>query len=143
MKKDVFTDSKIFWNTAQAFIHHYLPDIRKTSRHTVSSYRDGLNSYIFYLENEKGIRRKDICFNHLSEGGIKAYQDWLLNTQKKAPKTSNLRLTSLRSFLEYAAGEYHDLTVLYITACDIRDTEVSIRPIEFLKKADEGNPGGQ
>ena len=53
MKKDVFTDSKIFWNTAQAFIHHYLPDIRKTSRHTVSSYRDGLNSYIFYLENEK------------------------------------------------------------------------------------------
>lgn len=134
MKKDVFTDSKIFWNTAQVFIHHHLPDIRKVSRHTVSSYRDGLNSYIAYLENEKGIRRKDICFNLLSEGDIKTYQDWLLNAQKKAPKTSNLRLTSLRSFLEYAAGEYHDLTVLYIAACDIRDTEISIRPIEFLEK---------
>ena len=134
MKKDVFTDSKIFWNTAQVFIHHYLPDIRKVSRHTVSSYRDGLNSYIAYLENEKKIRRKDICFNFLLEGYIKTYQDWLLNTQKKAPKTSNLRLTSLRSFLEYAAGEYHDLTVLYIAACDIRDSEISIRPIEFFEK---------
>lgn len=64
MKKDVFTSSKTFWNTAQKFIYHYLPDIRKASSHTVSSYKDGLNSYISYLEEEKGIRRKNICFNH-------------------------------------------------------------------------------
>lgn len=134
MKKDVFTDSKVFWNTAQIFIHHYLPDIRKVSRHTVSSYRDGMNSYITYLEGEKGIRRKEICFNHLSEGYVKGYQDWLLNIQKKAPKTSNLRLTSLRSFLEYAANEHHDLTALYVSICDVRDTEVPIQPIKFFEK---------
>lgn len=134
MKKDVFMNSKVFWNTAQAFIHHYLPDIRKVSMHTVFSYRDGLNSYITYLEVEKGVRRKDICFNHLSEDCIKTYQDWLLNIQKKAPKTSNLRLTSLRSFLEYAAGEYRDLTALYIASCDIKDTEIPTQPIEFFEK---------
>ena len=64
MKKNVFTNSKVFWNTAQTFIHHYLPGIRKVSRHTVSSYKDGLNSYISYLEEEKGIKRKNMCFNH-------------------------------------------------------------------------------
>ena len=110
MKKNVFTNSKVFWNTAQTFIHHYLPGIRKVSRHTVSSYKDGLNSYISYLEEEKGIKRKNMCFNHLTETYIKEYQDWILNVKMRTPKTCNLRLTSLRSFLEYAANEHHELT---------------------------------
>ncbi|MBD5522815.1 MAG: tyrosine-type recombinase/integrase [Lachnospiraceae bacterium] len=135
MKKDIFTNSKNFWNTAQRFIHHYLPDIRKVSRHTVSSYKDGLNAYIGYLEEEKGIRRKNICFNHLSEDSLKEYQDWLLNVKKRAAKTCNLRLTSLRSFLEYAAGEHHELTALYVSACDIRESKIPVKPIEFFEKA--------
>lgn len=135
MKKDVFTSSKTFWNTAQKFIHHYLPDIRKASGHTVSSYKDGLNSYISYLEEEQGIRRKSICFNHLSGDNVKQYQDWSLNVKKRAPKTCNLRLTSLRSFLEYAANEHHELMALYISICDIRDSKVSVKPIEFFEKS--------
>lgn len=134
MKKDMFTDGKIFWNTAQVFIHHYLPDIRKVSSHTVSSYRDGLNAYITYLEQEKGYRRRNICFGHFSEGNVKEYQDWLLNIKKLAPKTCNLRLTSLRSFLAYAAGEHHELTAVYVNVCDIRDSKVPSKPIEFLEK---------
>lgn len=134
MKKNVFTDGKIFWSTAQSFLYHYLPEIRKVSRHTVSSYRDGLNSYITYLEQEKGIKRKGICFDHLSEDNVKEYQDWLLNVKKHVPKTCNLRLTSLRSFLAYAAGERHELTASYVCICDIRDSKVPVKPIEFFEK---------
>jgi len=47
MGKNIFTDSRAFWDDAQTFIHHYLPNIRKVSKHTVSSYRDGLNGYIY------------------------------------------------------------------------------------------------
>ena len=60
MKKNVFTNSKVFWNTAQTFIHHYLPGIRKVSRHTVSSYKDGLNSYISYRNLCKRISGLDL-----------------------------------------------------------------------------------
>lgn len=134
MKKDIFHDSKVLWNTAQIFIYHYLPDIRKVSKHTVSSYRDGLNGYISYLEMEIGIQRKNICFNDFSKKEVERYQDWLLNMKKNKPKTSNLRLTSLRSFLEYASGEHSALTALYLGLCDIKDTEVPINPIEFFEK---------
>ena len=72
MKKNVFTNSKVFWNTAQTFIHHYLPGIRKVSRHTVSSYKDGLNSYISYLEEEKGIKSRPPT--HRSENNHRLFQ---------------------------------------------------------------------
>lgn len=134
MKKDVFSNSQTFWDIAQKFIYHYLPDIRKTSSNTVSSYRDGLNAYISYLEEEKEIRRNSICFNHLSENKVKEYQDFMLNIKKRAPKTCNLRLTSLRSFLEYASNEHHELMALYLSICDIRDSKVSMKPIEFFEK---------
>ncbi len=135
MKKNVFTNSKVFWNTAQTFIHHYLPGIRKVSRHTVSSYKDGLNSYISYLEEEKGIKRKNICFSHLTETYVKEYQDWILNIKMRTPKTCNLRLTSLRSFLEYAANEHHELIAFYISIRDIKNSKIPAKPIEFFEKS--------
>ncbi len=64
MKLNVFTNSKYFWNTAQDFLYHYLADLRKMSMNTISSYRDGLNGYVEFLESEKGIQRKIICFDH-------------------------------------------------------------------------------
>lgn len=134
MKQNVFTSSKVFWNTAQVFVHHYLPDIRKVSVHTVASYKDGLNGYIGYLEAEKSVQRKNMCFNHLTEDRIKEYQDWLLNAKGNSPKTSNLRLTSIRSFLEYAANEHPDLTALYISARDIKDSKAETKPIEYFEK---------
>jgi len=134
MGKNIFTDSRAFWDDAQTFIHHYLPNIRKVSKHTVSSYRDGLNGYISYLEMEIGMRRKNICFNELSKENVEKYQDWLLNTRKNTPKTSNLRLTALRSFLEYAAREHSELIALYLGLCDIKDTQVPVNPIEFFEK---------
>lgn len=132
--KNILSDSRIFWEEAQKFIHHYLSNIRKASGHTVSSYRDGLNGYISYLEIEMKMRRKNICFDDLSKEKVLKYQDWLLNTRKNAPKTSNLRLTALRSFLEYAAGEHTELTALYLGLCEIKDTKVPVNSIEFFEK---------
>lgn len=133
MKKNAASDSKIFWKMARQFIWHYLSDIRKASPNTVASYRDGLNAYIMYLENEGGIARSHICFEHLSEDRVKKYQDWLLNTRKLKPKTCNLRLTALRSFLAYAAGESADLTAVYVGVRGIKDSKVPENPIEFFE----------
>lgn len=134
MKKDIFKDSRVFWNTAQEFIHHYLPDIRKTSHHTILSYKDGLNGYITYLEAEKKIQRKNICFEQFTEDTVKEYQDWLLNAKGKNPKTANLRLTALRSFLEYASNEHSDLTSLYVGLREIKNSKAPVKAIEFFEK---------
>lgn len=47
--------SIIFWETANEYIHQYLPNIREASTHTISSYRTGINQFIDYLERKRKI----------------------------------------------------------------------------------------
>jgi len=134
MRKNIFQRGEDFWNTAQAFIHHHLPDIRRVSQNTVLSYRDGINAYIDYLETEKNIRRKDICFNDFSKETLIAYLDWLLNCRSLKPKTCNLRITAVRSFLEYASDRHPELMALYVSANSMRAVKTKMNPIEFFEK---------
>lgn len=134
MKKNLFQDSRIFWNTAQKFIHHYLPDVRKASSNTTAAYRDSLNAYITFLEEKKKLTRSKICFDHLADSYVKEFQDWLLNEKKVSARTSNLRLTAIRSFMVYASTEFKDLTASYVAIRSIKDSETSTNPIEFFEK---------
>jgi site-specific recombinase XerD len=134
MSKDIIHRSVDFWNIAQTFIYHYLSEIRNISSNTVSSYRDGINSYIDYLETEGCIRRKDVCFNDFSKTALVDYLDWMLNVRSLSPKTCNLRVTSVRSFLKYAAGEHKELTALYVSVCDVEAVKTQVKPLEFFEK---------
>jgi len=129
--KNNIQERLIFWDTAKEFLYHQLRDIRKVSDNTISSYRDGLNQFVDYLESERKIRRKDISFSNFDRETLKHYQDWLLNTRKLSGKTSNLRLTAIRSLLEYAAGEYSELMSIYLGSCSIKGTKTEAIPIEF------------
>lgn len=81
MRKNIFQRGEDFWNTAQAFIHHHLPDIRRVSQNTVLSYRDGINAYIDYLETEKNIRRNPLLSTELINIG--SLRQW--ENQEKQP----------------------------------------------------------
>jgi site-specific recombinase XerD len=133
MKKNSIHDRLVFWDTAKEFLYHQLIDIRKVSDNTISSYRDGLNQFIDYLENEKKIRRRDISFSDFDRETLKNYQDWMLNNRKLSGKTCNLRLTAIRSLLEYASGEHPDLMSFYLGSCSIKGTKIEAKPIEFFE----------
>ena len=89
-----------FWDTAHRYLGHQLKVIRQVSSHTIDSYRDCLNSFIDYLERVENISRKKISFHNFGKETIKRYQTWMITEQGLAPKTCNLRLTAIRSFLE-------------------------------------------
>ena len=108
-----------FWDTAHRYLGHQLKVIRQVSSHTIDSYRDCLNSFIDYLERVENISRKKISFHNFGKETIKRYQTWMITEQGLAPKTCNLRLTAIRSFLEYAAQEYLWLMPVYTDACTI------------------------
>ncbi len=55
-------DSAFFWSSATEFLNNELPGIRKKSPNTVESYRQSLNRYIDFLESEKSVKRKDMCY---------------------------------------------------------------------------------
>jgi len=133
MKKNSIHDRIVFWDTAKEFLYHQLLDIRKVSNNTISSYRVGLNQFIDYLESEKNIRRRDISFSDFSRETLKCYQDWMLNERKLSGKTCNLRLTAIRSLLEYASSENLELMSIYLGTCSLKGTKVDAKPIEFFE----------
>lgn len=136
MRSDkVLNSSLTFWNLAKEYIHHYLPNIRKSSPNTVAAYRDSVNHYISYLEQQVKLLRKNISFADFERNNLKTYMDWMLNDKQLAPKTCNLRLTAIHSLLEYASNEHMELMAAYINACSVKSTKTSSGPIEFFESS--------
>ena len=133
-KKNPTADSRIFWKMSKEFISHRLPDIRKSSPHTIEAYRTGLNKFIDYLEMEKHINRADITFEDFNKSNVTDYLDWMINVRKYADKTCNLRITAIHSLLEYAAYEDSEkLIPIYLEACTVKALKVSAGPIEYFE----------
>jgi site-specific recombinase XerD len=123
----------MFWDTAKEYLHHYMPDVRKSSPNTVAAYRNALNHYISYLEQQKKIIQKNISFADFDRSLLKNYMDWMLNDKKLAPKTCNLHLTAIHSLLEYASNEYTELVPAYLGACSLKGVKTQTGPIEFFE----------
>lgn len=132
--RNAANDSGIFWETSKKYISNILPDVRKTSMNTVLAYRQGLNAYIDYMESEKGVRREDLTFADFNRANLIDYLDWMLNVIKYEGKTCNLRITAIRSLLEYASNEYcMDLMAIFKAACTVKGPTIKDKPIEYFE----------
>ena len=124
----------IFWNTCHIFLDVHLKSIRQLSEKTIETYRSSLNIFIDYIETSLSIKRIDMTFQIMSKDNLKRFQAWMLTDKKLAAKTSNLRLTAIRSLLEYASQEHIELMYLYANACSIKGTQTANHPIEYFEK---------
>lgn len=133
MKKNKLNSSFVFWDTAKEYLYYYLPDVRKASPNTTAAYQNSLNHYIDYLEQHRKCVRKNITFDDFNRDSIKAYVIWMKNDCLLAAKTCNLRLTAIRSLLEYASNEYSELMPNYLSVCSVKNIKSSGKPIEFFE----------
>lgn len=128
MKKNKKQIGPDFWQYARSFLHIYLPRVRSLSQNTIDSYKQSISYYIDYLETQIGVERKDITFDCLTRKHVKDYLVWMNEVQNLTAKTCNLRLTTLKSFMEYCADEDITLVAIYN---DVR----SVRGLKEQKKA--------
>lgn len=126
-------DTAQFWDTAHKYLEHHLKKIRQVSGHTISSYRDSLNSFIDYLEKVEHTSRAKVSFHDFGKDTLKKYQNWMLTERCLAPKTCNLRMTAIRALLEFASQEHLWIMPLYTDACGIDGTIVPNNPIEYFE----------
>ena len=70
--KDAAKDPGIFWETAKKFVGTNLSDLRKASINTVLAYRQSINSYIGFLETQKGVQRQNLTFADFSRNNVSA-----------------------------------------------------------------------
>lgn len=127
-------DSVLFWKIARDFLDYYLPKMRNVSHNTIDAYRQSLNHFIDYLETEKHVDRKSMAFQEFSRLNIGNYLVWMHSQKGLAAKTCNLRITAIRSFMEYASEENKELMAYYNEACSIKGLKTEKAAIEFLER---------
>lgn len=135
MKRNQKKDPVFYlWQQLRCYLQEYLPAVRNASPHTVTAYRDSLQRFIDFLTFKKNIPRDQMDYNVFSRQHLKEYLSWLHQDQALQPKTCNLRLTAIRSFLEYSAQEDITLMPLFNEACSVKNLRVHIKPIKYLQQ---------
>ena len=123
-----------FWQIARGFLHDHCAKTRRLSPDTVAAYTTGLESFLAFLETRQ-VSRAEVSFEHFARAEFKAWAAWMRDTKHHAPKTIELRLTALKAFCKYAAGEDLTLGAIAEDAASITAPKQAKKPIEYLPNA--------
>ena len=105
------SDAAQFARYISDFFYNYTPCFLTHSDHTMKSYKDTINLYIAFLEKE-GITPDTFGRKVFEKTYIEKWIQWLLSERHSCPDTCNIRLGSLRVFLQYLGSK--DVTLLYL-----------------------------
>ena len=87
----------------QDFFHRRLLDERGASAQTITSYRDAFALLLAFAEQRTGRPPSALALADLDAPMILAFLDHLEAGRGNSPRTRNLRLTAVRSFMRYAS----------------------------------------
>ena len=91
-----------FWSLGRSFLKVYLPNAREVSPNTVKAYRQALDALIKYLE-ATGFTRDTMKIDMLTPSCVEGFMIWMGKEQNCKPRTCNLRLSAIKTFLRYCA----------------------------------------
>lgn len=87
----------------QDFFHQRLVAQRGASAQTIASYRDTFELLLRYTEQSTGRSPSTLTLDDLDAPRVLAFLDHLETVRGNSPRTRNLRLTAIRSFMGYAS----------------------------------------
>jgi site-specific recombinase XerD len=99
-KRKQNTDVNEFWSLARSFLKVYLPNAREVSQNTIKAYKQSLEALIKYIELS-GLTRDSITIGALTPACIEGFMVWMSKDQNCKPRTCNLRLSAIKTFLRY------------------------------------------
>lgn len=121
-----------FWQLARRYLHDYMPVARNLSDKSVEAYKQSLKTYLQFLEEEKSLLNEKVTFEAFSRECVTDYIGWL-KAKGYVPKTINLKLTAIRSFLKYCSDEDFELRGIYTEVCTVKKQKEEKKPIEYLQ----------
>lgn len=87
----------------QEFFQRRLLAERGASAHTIASYRDTFELLLRYAERRTGRAASALTLDDLDAPLVLAFLDHLEQARGNSPRTRNLRLTAIRSFMHHAS----------------------------------------
>ena len=109
-----------------------MPVARNLSDKSVEAYKQSLKTYLQFLEEEKSLLNEKVTFEAFSREYVTDYIGWL-KAKGYVPKTINLKLTAIRSFLKYCSDEDFELRGIYTEVCTVKKQKEEKKPIEYLQ----------
>lgn len=85
-----------------------------------------------FLDEVKSLSNEKVSFDAFGRDNIKTYILWL-KEQGYSPKSINLKLTAIRSFLKYCSEEDFELRGIYTEVCSIKKLKEEKKPIQYLQ----------
>jgi len=125
-----------FPTLVQEFFQRRLVAERQLSAHTIASYRDTFELMLGYAQQRTGRTPSALTLQDLDAPLLLAFLDHLENQRGNCPRTRNLRLTAIRSFMNYAS--MRDPTSLPVASRVLAiSTKRFERPaLDFLSRAE-------
>ena len=127
------SEAALFARYISEFLYDYAPCFLTHSGHTLKSYRDTINLYVAFLEAER-ITPASFGRKVFEKPFIEKWIQWLLSERHSCPDTCNVRLGSLRVFLEYLGSKDVSLLYLYHEAKTIKRQKCLKKKVKGLTR---------
>ena len=116
----------------QQFFTQRLVNQKQVSSHTIASYRDTFTLLLRFLQQQKGRQPSQLTWEDIDASLICAFLDHCEKNRQNSPRTRNLRLTAIRSFVRFAAYQEPGQAGLIQQILAIPNKRQSRRLIGFL-----------
>lgn len=114
------------------FFQVYLPETRKLSSKTISTYKYSFIKLFKFLNEQKKIEADEIMLEMFNVELIEEFINWLSNHEKNTPNTINNRLTAIKTFFQFVS--IHNVEYLNLYSClkNIKPLKTTEKIIEYL-----------
>ena len=116
----------------QKYFLQWLMSQRNVSPETIKSYRDTFRLYLRYIENRLGVTSPKMSITQFNAEHILGFLSYLDKERGNTPKTINIRLAALHSFVKYLSFELPEYSGLLNRSMMVPFRKVEKRQMEFL-----------
>lgn len=117
-----------------SFIDDYAPTFLTQSSDTIISYRATLSKYLSFLEDIEHITRQTISRECFERTEIEKWLKYMKFEEKLQSDTCNVRLSGIRTFLEYLSSRSIEYRYLYLDAREIPLMKTIKKKVKGLSK---------
>lgn len=93
---------RAFFECMGSYLRTELPNKGTRSERTEQTYRAGLNLFLDYLAEAEGVPLAEVGFDNFNGNSMLNFKLWMLDHRKLSSQTARLRMTAVRSFVDYA-----------------------------------------
>ena len=123
----------LFFSLTWDFVNEYLPKQAGHSSDTVKSYRDSLTLFRRFLIDTQNISIAKFMFSDCSKDCVYGFREHLLQGGSK-PSTVNVRVTAIRTYLNYAADRDISIQSVALAISQIKPLKKILKEKEVLSE---------